>query len=213
MQEFRRFSHRLLRNHGLFLQFRQTRDFECFQRYLPVVQPFIVTIAVSVGENLVSALVMGRYVVDNVSLPPQAVVIDSLAFEELDEVMLRDARQNVASTVNGEVGAPRQSQIELDVSRMFVAELDVPELEGRDGRRVVDVEVAQLGDRWLRVDAQLLVHAGLKDVRCGAGVVRGRADGLFGRGRVLTQHPRRAEAAALRAIWPEMALRVGQRLR
>lgn len=213
MQEFRRFGHRLLWNHGFLLQFRQTRDLECLQRYLPVVQSFIVTIAVSVGENLVSALVMGRYVVDDVSLPPQAVVIDSLAFEELNEVVLRDAREDVASTVDGEVGAPRQSQIELDVSRMFVAELDIPELEGRDGRGVVDVEVGQLGDRWLRVDAQLLVHAGLKDVRCCAGVVRGRADGLLGRGRVLTQHSRRAEAAAQRAIWPEMALRVGQRLR
>lgn len=72
---------------------------------------------------------------------PQPVV-DAPALHELHEVVLRHAGRHVATAVHREVGAPRQREVEPYEGGLLVAELGVPELEGRYGG---GVRLAQLG--------------------------------------------------------------------
>lgn len=113
---------------------------------------------VGVGQNLLGALVRAGDAVQNVGLVEVPVrelefgfralidvslaqsVVHSTALDELDEVVLRDARRHVPAAVNREIGAPRQCEIEPDEGGLLVAELGVPELVRRYGGRVQAVQ-------------------------------------------------------------------------
>lgn len=79
-------------------------------------------------------------------LPLPQPVVDSTALDELHEVVLRHAGRHVPAAVDGEVGAPRQREVEPDERRLFVPEFGVPELIWGDGGSVQGVELALLQD-------------------------------------------------------------------
>lgn len=60
---------------------------------------------------------------------PLQPVVHPGAFDELGEVVLRDARRHVAPAVEGEVGPQGDAEVEADEDGALVAELRVPELE------------------------------------------------------------------------------------
>lgn len=60
---------------------------------------------------------------------PLQPVVHPGAFDELGEVVLRDARRHVASAVEGEVGPQGDAEVEADEDGALIAELRVPELE------------------------------------------------------------------------------------
>lgn len=71
-------------------------------------------------------------------------MIDPAAFHELHEIVLRDARSDVTSTVHGEVRAPWQRQVQPDESGLLVPEFRVPEVVRRYDGRVGNVVRLQL---------------------------------------------------------------------
>lgn len=79
-------------------------------------------------------------------VPLPQPVIHPAALDELHEVVLRHAGRHVPPAVDGEVGAPRQREIEPDEGGLLVPELGIPELVRGDGGRVQGVELALLQD-------------------------------------------------------------------
>lgn len=139
-------------------------------------------------------------------------MVQSLAFEEFHKVVLGDAWQNVATSVNSEISAPRQRQIELNVRWVFVAEFNIPELEWHDDGLMVDVEVVQLGNRRLCVNTNLLVHFWLENMRGCRTVIGCMVNRVFSGRRVLAEHVACCTDTASHAVWAKLVLRIGQSL-
>lgn len=59
---------------------------------------------------------------------PSQPVIDPTSLDELREVVLGDARGDVPSSVDSEVGTPGQANVEPDECRLLIPEFRVPEL-------------------------------------------------------------------------------------
>lgn len=87
----------------------------------------------------------------------RTALIQSATFDKLEEVILSDAGQDIASAVDGKVGAPRQCKIEIHESWMLVAKLNIPKLIWRNGGLMENVEVLQLHNRWLHLRLKLLI--------------------------------------------------------
>lgn len=99
-------------------------------------------------------------------------VINAASLDELDKVILGDARGDVSPSIDRKVGAPRHRQVQPYEGRLLINELCVPEIVRRYDRRVCDVVRLQfqygrpllrgLLDLWI---ALLLLRRGLRYAR------------------------------------------------